>query len=195
MRFSLFAAVAVASIAATGNAARLQSNAFVQQSPASESWMDQVRSLELSQAEASTMSEAEIMARAETIADIYLESQAATDVDAEAKAAFIQAIGKGLKNVGGMFMTYVLPVLAAILIMKTLAPGFSLGSLLSPLGGCGGCGMMGGGMGMRPPCAGGPPPMPCGHMQVETGPPGSGADPATETKLAQLLSELDLDLN
>ena len=48
MRFSLFAAVAVASIAATGNAARLQSNAVVQQSPANESWMDQVKSLELS---------------------------------------------------------------------------------------------------------------------------------------------------
>ena len=126
------------------------------------------------------MSEAEIMARAETIADIYLEAQAATDVGAEAKAAFIQAIGKGLKNVGGMFMTYVLPVLAAILIMKTLAPGFSLGSLLGPLGGCGGCGMMGR-MGMPPNCAGGPPPMPCGHMQVETSPPGSGADNANMT--------------
>ena len=44
------------------------------QSAASESWLDQIQQLELSQAEASTMSEAEIMARAETVADIYLEA-------------------------------------------------------------------------------------------------------------------------
>ena len=61
------------------------------------------------------MSQTDIEARAETIADIFLEANALADVEASAKAKFIDKIGSSLKDGMGMLATTVLPVLAVFL--------------------------------------------------------------------------------
>lgn len=69
-----------------------------------------------------SMSQADIEARAETIADIFLEANAGADVDAEAKAEFVSQIGGMLKSGVTMLATTVLPALAMIIGLKLISP-------------------------------------------------------------------------
>ena len=127
------------------------------------------------------MSEADIEARAETIAELFLESNAAAQVEAEAKAEFVSKIGGMLKSGTSMLATTVLPALAMIIGLK----------LISPYA----CQLMNGGM----PCPYYMPPKPAGDAppaaaQVSTAPSGpqlAETEHEEETALAQLLTEDD----
>jgi|Transcript_3200 hypothetical protein len=119
MKLSLFAAVAAALFASTGEAANLRAS---QQAGASENVVEMIQSLELTQAEAATMSEAEIEARAATIADLFLSANVDSEVDAEAKAEFISHIGSFLRQGVNMLSTTVLPILALIIGFKLISP-------------------------------------------------------------------------
>ena len=71
------------------------------------------------------MSQAEIQARAETIADLFLEAHSATDIDAEAKAEFVVEIAKQMVHGAGNLVLYVvLPVLFVMMVARVLFPGF-----------------------------------------------------------------------
>ena len=72
------------------------------------------------------MSEAEVHARAETIADIFLEAKGATELDTESKAEFVASIQDTMKNVMNGFTNIVLPVLFIYILVKTIMPGFGI---------------------------------------------------------------------
>ena len=72
------------------------------------------------------MSEAEVHARAETIADIFLEAKGATELDSESKAEFVAQIQDTMKNVMNGFSNIVIPVLFIYILVKTLMPGFGI---------------------------------------------------------------------
>ena len=101
MKLSLYsAAVAAALFAATSQAVDLKQNRPIEFSQTSaesfESFVERISELELSQAEAATMTEAEIMARAEVIADTFLDAMVEGEVSAEARAEFVSKIGSSL---------------------------------------------------------------------------------------------------
>lgn len=190
MRMNLFAAaVAAACLAASTEAAKLGQSAA-----APCSFIDVISSLELSQAEAETMTEAEIEARATVIAETYIDAMVEGQVSAEAKAEFVGKIVTALTDGLGKLAMMVLPAIAAVIGFKLLAPWT--------------CQLLNGGMPCpffspayvpptSPPAAAKPAPAPAAAAPAApAGPPAaaqieasSEEDEIEESELAQLISE------
>ena len=115
MKLGLFTTVSI--LAAYSEAAKIG-----QVQAQGETFLERISSLELSQAEAATMTDAEIESRAEVIADLFLENAVESEVSAEARAEIVGSIGGALKSGVTMLASTIIPGLIAIIGMKLISP-------------------------------------------------------------------------
>ena len=121
MKLSLFiAAFSVNLLIGVSNAAKLTKTQNIDFS-----FIDKIHNLELTQSEAENMSQSEVDARAETIADLFLNSAVDGEVSAEARAEVINKIGTWITKGVQSLADVALPALAIVIGLRLLEPFFN----------------------------------------------------------------------
>jgi len=118
--FFVSAAFTVALLSGVTEAAKL-----TQMKTYDDSFLDQISALELTQTDLETMSQTEIEARLETIADTFLENAVEGEVSADARAQFMDKLMKNSAGGLGSLAQVILPAIAVVVGLRLIEPMLS----------------------------------------------------------------------